>query len=263
MRNIKLVIAYDGSNYLGWQKQKQGPTIQGLIEDVLRRILGHKVKLRAAGRTDAGVHALGQVAHFHTTSKRDLETLFRALNALLPKDIAVLRVEEMDFKFHAQYHALRKTYFYQIYNHPVRNPVLRLYSWWVPESLDLSAMRACLPYLVGEKDFASFRKSGTDLKSTVRTIYEARIKRAVGMAHVLRFEITGRGFMRYMVRNIVGALVEVGRGRLGPEDFKALLEARDRSLAPPPAPPQGLFLKEIYYGKRWRPKDYAPKGVRP
>ncbi len=262
MRNIKLIIAYDGTNYLGWQRQKQGPTIQGVLEEVLRRIVGHRVKLRAAGRTDAGVHALGQVAHFHTTSKRDLETIFRAANALLPKDIAILRVEEVDFKFHAQHDALRKTYFYQIYNHPIRNPVLRLYSWWVPEPLDLEAMRACLPLIIGEKDFASFRKSGTDLKSTVRTVYEAHLKRAVGMAHVLRFEITGRGFMRYMVRNLVGALVEVGRGRLTPEDFARILEARDRSVAPPPAPPQGLFLKEVYYGKKGRAKDYAPRGVR-
>ncbi len=259
MRNIKLIIAYDGTNYLGWQKQKQGPTIQGVLEDVLSRIMGHRVKLRAAGRTDAGVHALGQVAHFHTTSKRDLETIFRAVNALLPKDIAVIRVEEVDFKFHSQHHAIKKTYFYQIYNHPVRNPLLRLYSWWVPEPLDIEAMKKCIPYIIGEKDFASFRKSGTDLKSTVRTVYEASIKRAVGVAHLLRFEITGRGFMRYMVRNIVGALVEVGRGNLTPEDFLRILEARDRSVAPPPAPPQGLFLKEVVYGKIGRPKDYAPK----
>ncbi|RUM86979.1 MAG: tRNA pseudouridine(38-40) synthase TruA [Thermodesulfatator sp.] len=262
MRNLKLVIAYDGTNYLGWQRQKQGPTVQGVLEDTLRQILGHKVKLRAAGRTDAGVHALAQVAHFHTTSKRDLETLFRALNALLPKDIAVLRVEEVDFKFHAQHHALRKTYFYQIYNHPIRHPLLRLYSWWVPEPLDLEAMKACLPHIIGEHDFASFRKSGTELKSTVRTVYQAVFKRVPGVAHLFRFEITGRGFLRYMVRNLVGALVEVGRGRLTPEDFQRILEARDRTVAPPPAPPQGLFLKEVYYGKKGRAKDYAPKGVK-
>jgi tRNA pseudouridine38-40 synthase len=250
MRNIKLTIAYDGTNYLGWQRQKTGPTIQGVLEETLARLLGHRVKLRAAGRTDAGVHALGQVANFLTTNKMPLADIHRALNALLPKDIAVVKVEEVPIKFNAQYDAKYKTYFYQIYNHPIRNPVWRLYSWWVPQKLDLEAMKACLPLFVGEKDFASFRKTGSDIRTTVRTVYDVRLKRVVGVAHMLRFEISARGFLRYMVRNIVGALVEVGLHRLTPEGLKEIMEAKDRSLAPPPAPPQGLFLKGVYYDQK-------------
>ncbi len=247
IRNIRLFIAYDGTNYLGWQVQPKGPTVQGIIQEVLSKLLGHKVKLKAAGRTDAGVHALCQVAHFLTTSNRPVELIYRATNAMLPPDITIWKVEEVDFKFHSQKHALKKTYAYYIYNYPVKNPILRLYSWWVPEKLDVKAMKECLPFIIGEKDFASFRKAGTDLKSTIRTIYNAEIKRVPGRKHVLAFEITGRGFMRYMVRNIVGALVEVGKGSLTVEDFKKILEAKDRKLAPPPAPPQGLVLKNIEY----------------
>ncbi len=250
MRNIKLTIAYDGTNYLGWQRQKSGPTIQGVLEETLARLLGHRIKLRAAGRTDAGVHALGQVANFLTTNKMPLKDLHRALNALLPKDIAIVKVEEVPIKFNAQYDAKHKTYFYQIYNHPIRHPLWRLYSWWVPQKLDLEAMKACLPLFLGQKDFASFRKTGSDIRTTVRTVYSVNLKRAVGIANMLRFEISARGFLRYMVRNIVGALVEVGLHRLTPEELKQIMEAKDRSLAPPPAPPQGLFLKEVVYERR-------------
>ncbi len=250
MRNIKLTIAYDGTNYLGWQRQKSGPTIQGVLEETLARLLGHRIKLRAAGRTDAGVHALGQVANFLTTNKMPLKDLHRALNALLPKDIAIVKVEEVPIKFNAQYDAKYKTYFYQIYNHPIRHPLWRLYSWWVPQKLDLEAMKACLPLFLGQKDFASFRKTGSDIRTTVRTVYNVNLKRAVGIANMLRFEISARGFLRYMVRNIVGALVEVGLHRLTPEELEQIMEAKDRSLAPPPAPPQGLFLKEVVYERR-------------
>ncbi len=247
IRNIRIFLAYDGTNYLGWQIQPKGPTLQGVIQEALSKILGHKVKLKSAGRTDTGVHAFYQVAHFLTTSQRPLEVIYKAVNAIIPKDIVVWKIEEVDFKFHSQRDALKKTYIYYIYNYPIRNPLVRLYSWWVPEKLDLKAMKACLPLLIGEKDFSSFRKSGTDTKTTVRTIYSAALKRVPGRKYTIAFEITGRGFMRYMVRNIVGTLVEVGKGKLSLEDFKKILEAKDRSLAPPPAPPQGLFLKKIEY----------------
>jgi tRNA pseudouridine38-40 synthase len=247
IRNIRLFIAYDGTHYLGWQVQPKGPTIQGLIQDILSKVLGHKVKLKGAGRTDAGVHALCQVAHFYTTSDKPLEIIYRALNGLLPRDICVYQVEEVSLRFHAQKSALKKTYSYYIYNYPVRNPLLRLYAHWVPEKLDVKAMKECLPLIIGTRDFASFRKAGTDIKTTVRTIYSAELKWSRKAKHLLEFEITGRGFMRYMVRNIVGALIEVGKGNLTPEDFEKILEARDRKVAPPPAPPQGLVLKHIEY----------------
>jgi tRNA pseudouridine38-40 synthase len=249
LRNLRIFIAYDGTNYLGWQIQPRGPTVQATIQEALSKILGHKVKLKSAGRTDTGVHALCQVAHFLTLSDRPLEVIFRAVNSLLPRDIVIWRIEEVDLKFHAQRDAVKKTYAYYIYNYPVRNPLVRLYAHWVPEKLDIEAMKACLPFIIGEIDFASFRKSGTNLKSTVRTIYDAKIKRAAGRKHIWVFEITGKGFMRYMVRNIVGALIEVGKGNLTVQDFKKILDARDRSIAPPPAPPQGLVLKKIEYPK--------------
>jgi len=245
VRNIRLFIAYDGTNYLGWQVQPKGPTIQGKIQEVLSRVLGHKVKLKAAGRTDTGVHALHQVAHFLTTSDKSVEVIFRALSGLLPKDIVVWRVEEVYFKFHAQKHALKKTYRYFIHNSITPNPLTRLYTWWLKEELNLEEMQRCLPFIIGEKDFASFKKSGTDIKSTIRTIYDAKFFWCTD--DVLCFEIVGRGFMRYMVRNLVGAFVEVGRGKMTAEDFKALMDARDRSLAPPAAPPQGLVLYRIEY----------------
>ena len=250
MRNIRLTISYDGTNYLGWQRQKTGPTVQGVLEETLARFLGHRVKLRAAGRTDAGVHALGQVANFLTTNNMPLSDIHRALNALLPKDIAILKVEEVPIKFNAQYDAKYKTYFYQIYNHSIRSPIWRLYSWWVPQKLDLESMKASLPLFIGEKDFVSFRKSGSDIRTTIRTVYEAKLKRVVGIAHMICIEITARGFLRYMVRNIVGALVEVGLGRLTPDELRQILEYKDRRLAPPPAPPQGLFLKKVIYERR-------------
>lgn len=247
IRNIRLFLAYDGTNYLGFQIQPKGPTIQGILQEVLSQILGHKVKIKSAGRTDAGVHALCQVVHFLTTSDKPLEVIFRALNGLLPKDISVWLVEEVDFKFHPQRNVLRKTYQYYIYNSPVRNPLLRLYSWWVPEPLDILAMSACLTELIGTKDFASFRKAGTEVKTTVRTIYSAEFKWSKEHKNLLIFEIVGKGFMRYMVRNIVGALVEVGKGKLSLEQFREIIEAKDRKVAPPPAPPQGLILKHIEY----------------
>lgn len=247
VRNIRLYLAYDGTNYLGFQIQPKGPTIQGILQEILSQILGHKVKIRSAGRTDAGVHALCQVAHFLTTSNKPLEVIFKALNGLLPKDISVWRVEEVDFKFHPQRDVLKKTYQYYIYNSPIRNPLIRLYSWWVPEPLNISAMENCLHEIIGTKDFASFRKSGSEVKTTIRTIYSAKFIWSKEINNLLIFEITGKGFMRYMVRNIVGALVEVGKGKLTLEEFKSIIEAKDRRVAPPPAPPQGLILKHIEY----------------
>ena len=247
VRNIRLFIAYDGTHYLGWQVQPKGPTVQGVIQEVLTKLMGHKVKLKAAGRTDTGVHALCQVAHFLTTSSRPVDVIYRALQALLPKDIVVWRVEEVEFKFHSQKWALRKTYTYYFLNTPVKNPLLRLYTWWIPEKLDIQAMRECLPFIIGEKDFASFKKSGTEVKTTIRTIYDAKIEAIPNHEGLYCFKITGRGFMRYMVRNIMGALVEVGRGKMTPQGFYELMEARDRSIAPPAAPPQGLVLKKIEY----------------
>lgn len=244
IRNLRCYLAYDGTHYLGFQIQPKGPTIQGILQEILSQILGHKVKIRSAGRTDAGVHALCQVVQFLTTSNKPLEVIFKALNGLLPKDISLWLIEEVDFKFHPQRDVIKKTYEYLIYNHPVRNPLIRLYSWWIPTPLNIPLMEECLSEIIGTKDFASFKKSGSDIKTTIRTIYSAQFKWSKEIENLLIFEISGKGFMRYMVRNIVGALVEVGKEKITKEDFKLIMEARDRKVAPPPAPPQGLILKK-------------------
>ena len=244
MRTLKLVLEYDGSNYRGWQVQGDDPTVQGVLEGALARVVGEHVRVSGAGRTDARVHALGQVVSFATTSHIPCEALQRALNSLLPRDVAVCEAHDAAPDFHARYSALGKVYEYRILNRPVRS-VLRLrYVWHVPQPLRLEAMEAAAAYLQGTHDFSSFRAAGSEARSSERTLTEVRIARAADEI-VLRF--AGDGFLRYMVRNIVGTLVEVGRGARAPGDIKGILEARDRRLAGMTAPPQGLYLIRVLY----------------
>ncbi len=245
MRTIKLTIEYDGTEYLGWQSQPDGKTIQGVLEETLKQITGEKVHVIGSGRTDAGVHALAQVAHFKTESPIDLNSLQRALNSLLPKDVLIKRAEEVDRDFHAQKKARSKVYEYRILNQPLRSVFHRQYSWHIPQKLDEEAMSKAALFLIGEHDFSSFRSSGTPTKTPVRTVFRAEWKKDRG--GILRFEIEANGFLKQMVRTIVGTLVEVGKGRISPEDFKEILHSKDRKRAGPTAPPHGLFLKEVKY----------------
>lgn len=245
MRTIKLTIEYDGTDYLGWQIQPGGKTIQGALEDCLKQITGEKIHVIGSGRTDAGVHALAQVAHFKTHSPIDIHSLERALNSLLPKDILIKKVEEMDDEFHARKKAISKVYEYRILNRPLRSVFQRHYAWHIPQKLNRRAMEKATHYLVGEHDFSSFKSSGTSSRSFIRKVFRAEWKR--DREGILCFEIEANGFLKQMVRTIVGTLVEVGKGKISPEEFKEILHSKDRRRAGPTAPPHGLFLKEVKY----------------
>jgi len=242
---LKLVIEYDGTAYHGWQRQAADRSIQAEIEKALAVMTRQEVSLAASGRTDAGVHALGQVAHFTCETAITSEEFLKGLNSLLPDDIVIKSCEKMPADFHARYDARRKTYRYRILNRPVPTAVDKRFVWHVRKKLDLDAMQTAAAYVVGEHDFKAFEGTGSPRSSTLRTIYKAQLS-AASAGHLV-FEIEGDGFLRYMVRNIVGTLVEVGRGKLTSGDFKTILESRDREQAGATAPPQGLFLVKVDY----------------
>lgn len=270
MRILKLTLAYDGGAFVGWQQQAQGVSIQGLIEAALTRITGVETRVTGAGRTDAGVHALGQVASARIGGDQSIAELWRALNALLPPDIRVVGVDEAPADFHARFAARGKRYAYRLATGAVLSPFERRYAWHVTYPLDTVAMSAALDALVGTHDFATFQAAGSAVPDTVRTLFEVSLLTSAsapltgstltepgltgppwgaspsatpGLVVLLR----GDGFLRHMVRNIVGTLVEVGRGRRTADSMAALLESRDRQLAGPTAPPEGLFLIDVEY----------------
>jgi tRNA pseudouridine38-40 synthase len=245
MRNIKLLIEYDGTNYRGWQVQPKGPTIQGILEEKLSLLTGERIRLSGSGRTDSGVHALGQVAHFRTQREMDIRTIQRALNSLLPPDIIIQRVEEVDEDFHARKHSKSKVYEYRILNRNLRSVFHRGYVWHIPQKLNLTEMKKATQDLVGEHDFSAFRTVGSPTRTTVRRVIRAEWKR--GRDGLIRFEIEANGFLKQMVRSIVGTLVEIGRGKIRASDFRKIMNSEDRKEAGPTAPAQGLFLKEVKY----------------
>ena len=250
-RNIKLLLAFDGTAYAGWQRQKSDKTIQGVLEETIQVMTGEHSCVHGAGRTDAGVHALGMVANFETGSGIPCPALVKGLNSMLPTDIRVLEAGEVDPIFHARRDARGKTYWYNLSSGSVQLPTERLYSAHVFGELDIRAMQQGLAHMVGTHDFASFEGAGSRDKEfpgrgAVRTIMAAGLE-TVGGENRLRLVITGDGFLRHMVRNIVGTLLEVGKGRLEHSDIAAVLAARDRSRAGPTAPAHGLFLKEVLY----------------
>jgi len=209
MRILKLTLAYDGTRFVGWQRQASGNSVQGLLEEALARFGDATVTVHGAGRTDAGVHALGQVASVAVNFDHDAATLQRALNAQLPSDVRVLSVAEMDDAFHARFSARSKTYQYRIRNTAVSDPFDRAYVWHLPEPLDLKAMQRAADLLVGTHDFLAFQSSGSETSGTIRTMTRSAWCDTHGL---LAYEITGDGFLRHMVRTIVGTLVEIGRG---------------------------------------------------
>ena len=255
MRNIRLLIQYDGAAYSGWQVQPTDVTIQGLIEGCLKKITGYHNNVIAAGRTDAGVHALGQVACFKTSSKLPPAVLQNALNALLPCDIRIIEIEDVNESFHARFSAKRKSYVYIVSNERIVSPFLHRYVWKLPYELDLTAMRESLSYLTGTRDFSAFRGSGCGAKTTVRTIIEATLQRFDFLEFMtlriggdfIKFRFEGDAFLRHMVRNMVGTIVEAGKGKIKPADIGRIIESRDRRCAGPTAPAQGLFLESIIY----------------
>jgi len=242
-RNIRLNLAYDGTAYHGWQIQAGPPTIQGILQSAIQKITGERVKLVSSGRTDAGTHARRLVANFFTRSRIPPAQLARALNSSLPRDIRVLSLHRVGAGFHARYSALSKVYRYQIYLGPVLPPHLAREHCHYPYPIDIPRMQRAAERFVGEHDFASFA-AGTPEKDTIRRVSRCELKRT---GRRLIFTVEGSGFLHHMVRNMVGTLLEVGRGRMGLREFRALFRNRDRTLAGFTAPAQGLILLKVRY----------------
>jgi tRNA pseudouridine38-40 synthase len=245
VRNIKLIIEYDGTAFHGWQIQPGQKTIQGVIKEQIDQITQEGVKLIGAGRTDAGVHALGQVANFQTESTIDLTALQRGLNSLLAPDIVITAIEEVAQDFHARFSARSKTYEYHILNCAYPSAFLKAYAWFIPHKLDIASMERCGRLLIGSHDFSSFRASGDESRHSVREVIHFEIERREGDLIVIVIE--ANAFLREMVRSIVGTLVDVGRGKTSVEEFEGIFQARDRRQAGMTAPAQGLFMKEVKY----------------
>ena len=255
MRTIKLLLAYDGTDYVGWQRQARGRSIQGELEQALAEIEGRQVTVVGAGRTDAGVHALGQVASVRLAHRIETHVLVRAINAKLPPAIRLLAARPAAAGFHARYAALRKTYRYHLTAGPVASPFTRRYAWHVREPLDVDAMREAAVRLLGRHDFAAFRAVGTEVASTVRTMHSVAFEPgchafpapSAAPSPMLTISVVGDGFLRHMVRIVVGTLVEVGAGRVQASGMRAIVASRARERAGPTAPPQGLFLVAVDY----------------
>ncbi len=245
MRNIRLILEYDGTRYHGWQRQKNALTIQEVVETALAKLTGEPVRLLGSGRTDAGVHAWGQVANFHTSSHIPLKAFYAGLNSFLPRDIVVLDAAEAPPDFHARKSARSKTYEYRILNRTAPSPLNRRYSWVVHEPLNLAAMAQAAAVLPGEHDFSAFRASGGSPGHAIRKVSAAAWQQEE--AGRLRFTITANGFLRGMVRSLVGTMVDIGRDKRPPEDLAGLLLSGERTAAGPTAPAQGLFLVEVVY----------------
>jgi tRNA pseudouridine38-40 synthase len=246
MRTLKIVLQYDGTAYAGWQRQDNGVAVQAMLEDALEPIEGSPVVVHGAGRTDAGVHALGQVATATLAVAMEPPALARALNAVLPRDIRVLAVEEAEPGFHARFSATGKVYEYRIVNAPLISPFLYRYAWHVGQPIDLGKVREASALLLGARDFAAFQGSRAMVTSTERTIRSIEWQDG-GYDLPLVMRIEGNGFLRHMVRNIVGTLVEVGVGRWQPSHVTEILASRDRTQAGPTAPAHGLFLVRVIY----------------
>lgn len=244
MKRIKLTVAYDGTDYCGWQIQPNGITVEEVLNKALSRLTGEDIAVTGASRTDAGVHARGNVAVFDTASTIPPERFSYAVNTLLPEDVVVVKSEEVAADWHPRYQESVKTYAYHILNREMPDPVRRKYVWHVNCPLDLEKMRTAAEYLTGEHDFKSFCSIHTGAKTTVRTIYSMDVERS---GEVITIRVSGNGFLYNMVRIITGTLVEAGRGFRQPESVKELLDADERGKAGPTAPAQGLLLESIEY----------------
>ena|SRR5438105_2901258 len=258
MTTFKITVAYDGTDYVGWQRQASGVSIQGLLEDALRALDERDVPVAAAGRTDAGVHALGQVASFTLARALPCDAIVRAVNARLPDAVRVLSAAEAPRSFHARFDARTKTYRYRIWNGDVMPPFERRYAWHLTGPLDVTSMRCAARAIEGQHDFGAFRSAGGDVATTVRTIFGSRIAECAEAdgsspeytecgGTLLTYEVSGDGFLRHMVRSIVGTLVEIGRGRRPADWMTEVRESRNRATAGQTAPALGLFLARVGY----------------
>lgn len=248
LRRIKLVIEYDGTFFHGWQIQKNLPSVQGEIEKAILRITGEKVTVTGSGRTDAGVHAYGQVAHFDTESRIPAEKFAIVLNTVLPPSVAVISSQEVSSDFHARFSAVKKTYKYKVLNRPMRSPIMDKRAWHVPVSLDMERMNKAAAYFLGLHDFSAFCASGHSVTDFVRYIYASEWSEEDGC---LVYTVTGNGFLYNMVRIMTGTLVEVGMNKRAPESIPELLDKKNRRQAGITAPPHGLYLWEVFYDENF------------
>jgi tRNA pseudouridine38-40 synthase len=245
IKNFKLVVEYDGANYSGWQRQKSDPTIQGEIEHALMTMTRRKITLIGSGRTDAGVHASGQTANFKCDTRLTSEAFQKGLNSLLPKDIVIRSCQPAALDFHARFDAKSKAYRYHILNLHLPIAIGRQYVWQIRRPLDTHAMITASRYFVGIHDFKAFEGSGSPRAHTVRNVTMAQL--SVGHDGKITFDIEANGFLRFMVRNIVGTLVDIGMGKLSLQDIPEIFHSRDRCRASATAPAQGLFLISVTY----------------
>jgi tRNA pseudouridine38-40 synthase len=265
LRTIKLTLSFDGTNFSGWQRQRNAPTVQGELEEKIGVMTGEKVVIHGAGRTDAGVHALAMTAHFATASPLACSVFRRGLNALLADAIKVLQVEEVDPSFHARISARAKVYQYYFSTEEIVTPCRRLYCAHLPGPFDLDRARRCLPLLLGRRDFTCFEAVGSRDRTKIggrgalRQIFSVSLSPVSNPGPEYLFEICGDGFLRKMVRNIVGTLIEVGQHRMEVPHFASLLQQKDRSQAGPTAPACGLFLKKIYYDEEWKVQTWKDR----
>ncbi len=250
MTNFKITVEYDGRDFAGWQRQAKeaGRTVQGVLEEALSRLCAHRVILHGSGRTDAGVHARGQCASFKTESGRTARQIVEGGNCLLPPDAAIIAAEEVPPDFHARFSARGKIYEYDFSTAPTRRPLLNKRAWWVGPGLDWAEMERALPHLLGEHDFAAFQSAGSEVKSSVRTIRRAELRRVE--PDLTRLILEGDGFLRHMVRAIAGLLAEIGRGRRRADSVPAIINQAQRGLSGPTAPPDGLYLARVIYGPK-------------
>lgn len=255
---LALGIEYDGSRFLGWQTQPGGGAVQDALEPALSGIADEPIAVTCAGRTDRGVHALEQVVHFDTRATRPLSAWVRGVNAMLPDSVAVLWAHEVPDDFHARYAATSRTYRYVLLNRPVRPALAARYVGWFHAPLDVEAMREAAAHLVGEHDYSSFRSSECQARSPVRTVHELRIERN---GERIDFVVRANAFLHHMVRNLVGLLVYVGKGKHPPRWAAEVLAARDRKRAAPTFAPEGLYLENVQYGPRWQLPARATRAV--
>ena len=244
MRTILLTIEYDGTAYVGWQVQRNGPSVQAVVEGALAQLLGQALRVHSSGRTDAGVHARGMAAHFRTASDLPLQAFRDGVNRFLPGDVAIRDARDMPEDFHARFSSRGKWYRYTIYQNRVRSPLAARTAWSLRGNLDLGLMRQAAEYLVGEHDFQSFRSSGCVAQTTVREIFRVDI---LADRQFVYLDFRGSGFLRNMVRMLVGTLVEVGQGRRPPSDVQKLLQGEVGLACGPTAPAHGLCLEEVWY----------------
>lgn len=243
--NFKITIEYDGTPFSGWQVQNNSKTVQGELEKALSMILNQPIRINGSGRTDAGVHALGQVATFHAMTILGCEELKKGVNSLIKCPIIIHECVKVHDKFHARYDARQKEYHYHILNRQDPSAIGKDYIWHIQKPLDLATMEECCSIITGTHDFKAFEGSGSPRSTTIRTIFSAKFE--IKEDHHLVFKIRGNGFLRFMVRNIMGTLVLAGIGKLTPKEFRTVLEKMDRNLAGATAPARGLFLMNVIY----------------